>query len=322
MALGASVVIATYNRRDRVNRLLDGLAAQVGAPPFEVIVVDDGSSDGTHESLTTRHGDPFEIVALRLSPNRGPAAARNAGWRSSRSELVCFTDDDCVPDRDWLATLLAAARDTDIAQGRTIPDDAQAENYGPFSRTMHVPYEEGFYETCNIVYRRSLLEKLGGFDESFRFPYGEDTDLAWRAREAGARTTFVHGALVRHDVWPSDYWAHLRDMRRREGLVLAFHKHPQLRGYLGRGVFFRPIHPSTATASVCLVSLMAKPRDRARWAALAGAGLWYAWVCHLVRHKPPRRWQWTFVVPLANIPDVYEVALMARASVKYRTLLL
>lgn len=322
MALGASVVVATHNRRDRVHRLLDCLAAQVGAPAFEVVVVDDGSSDDTSPSLAARTGDPFELIAVRLEPNRGPAAARNAGWRAARASLVYFTDDDCVPEADWLAALTAAVAEVDVAQGRTVPDDAQADRYGPFSRTMVVPYEEGFYETCNIVYRRSLLEQLGGFDETFRFPYGEDTDLAWRAREIGARTTFAADAVVKHDVWPSDFRAHLRDMRRREGLVLAFKKHPQLRGYLGRGLFFRQIHPPTVTTCSALLWLAIRPRSGVRWTAAAGAALWYAWVCHLVRHKPPRRWQWTTVVPLAFIADTYEVAVMARASFKYRTLLL
>jgi GT2 family glycosyltransferase len=322
MALVASVVVATHNRRERVHRLLDGLAIQTGAPPFEVVVVDDGSSDGTFESLRERQGDPFEVIPLRLEPNRGPAAARNVGWRAARADLVCFTDDDCLPDPGWLAALTNAVVGIDIAQGRTVPDEAQAGNHGPFSRTMVVPYEEGFYETCNIVYRRTVLENLGGFDESFRFPYGEDTDLAWRAREAGAQTAFAHDALVRHDVWPSDFRAHLRDMRRREGLVLAFRKHPQLRGYLGRGIFFRQVHPPTVSALAALALLANKPRSKARLTATTASVLWYAWVCHLVRHKPRRRWQWTLVVPLAFLADTYEVAVMARASAKYRTLLL
>jgi glycosyltransferase involved in cell wall biosynthesis len=178
----ASVVIATHNRRDRILRTLDALAGQVGAPPFEVIVVDDGSTDWTHAALTARTGDPYPLRAIRQEPNRGPAAARNAGWRAATAGVVCFTDDDCTPDPGWLAALTAASDHADISQGRTMPDPGQAGNRGPFSRTMTVPFEEGFYETCNIAYHRGLLERLGGFDESFRYPYGEDTDLAWRGR--------------------------------------------------------------------------------------------------------------------------------------------
>jgi GT2 family glycosyltransferase len=319
----ASVVVATYNRRERLHQLLDALAAQRDAPPFEVVVVDDASTDGTFDSLQGRTGDPFRLVALRQPVNSGPAAARNRGWRVGVADLICFTDDDCLPVPCWLASLAAGAATVDIAQGRTMPNPAHVGRRGPFSRTLTVPFEQGFYETCNVAYRRAVLERLGGFDESFRFPYGEDTDLAWRAKELGAATTaFVDDALVLHEIWPSHYLTQLKDMRRREGLVLLFRKHPQLRHHFGTRVFFREVHPPTVAAAAALAVLAGRPRSPARWAATVGAGLWYAWVCHLVRPKPRRRSYWAAVVPLAFVADVYEVAVMAASSVKYRTLLL
>lgn len=317
-----SVVIATHDRRARIARTLDALAVQVGAPPFEVVVVDDGSADGTYASLQARSGDPYPLTVLRQDPNRGPATARNLGWRTAKAPLVCFTDDDCTPEPGWLAALATAASGVDIAQGRTIPDPDQAANRGPFSRTMTVPFEEGFYETCNIAYRRDLLEQLDGFDQGFRYPYGEDTDLAWRARELGARTTFVDAAVVRHEVWPSDYRAQLRDMRRRDGLVLMYAKHPQLRRHFRRKLFFREIHPATTVTALCLAVLVARPGSIRRWAVAASSGLWYAWMCRRARPNPPRRSGWAVVVPLAFVADAYEIAVMARASVKYRTILL
>jgi GT2 family glycosyltransferase len=317
-----SVVVATYNRQARLGRLLDSLGAQRNAPPFEVVVVDDGSTDGTGRVLEDRHPPSFTLRVVRQQSNRGPAAARNAGWRAATGDVVCFTDDDCRPEPDWLGRLLAALEGVDVAQGRTVPDPAEAGNRGPFSRTMHVPYEQGFYETCNIAYRRQWLHDLGGFDERFRFPQGEDTDLAWRARGAGARTAFAADAVVRHAVWPSDFTAHLRDMRRRDGLVLMYRKHPGLRRHFGRRVLFRQIHGPTIAAAGALLALSARRRSPACWFLATAAGGWYAWVCHLVRPGPPRRWQWPIVLPLAFVADVYEVAVMARASVRYRTLLL
>jgi hypothetical protein len=235
---------------------------------------------------------------------------------------VGFTDDDCVPQPGWLAALSIAIETVDLAQGRTVPNPEQWGNRGPFSRTIDVPFEQGYYETCNIVYRRDVLERLGGFDETFGSLNGEDVDLAWRARELGARTAFVEDAVVYHDIWPSDFRAHLRDMRRREGLVLMFRKHPQLRGHLDKGVFFRPIHGPALLTTACLVLVSERPRSFARWTALAGSGLWYAWLCRQFRPKPPRRWQWAGVVPLALVADLYEIWVMARASLRYRTLLL
>jgi len=313
------VVVATCDRWDHLGQLLAALDAQEGAPPMEVIVIDDASVDTW---LPTARAYPLTV--LRQDTRRGPAAARNRGWRAARAPIVCFTDDDCRPEPGWLAALMTAMADTaaEVVQGRTIPDPDQSANRGPFSRTMNVPHEQGFYETCNIAYRRVLLQRLGGFDETFRYPYGEDTDLAWRSIETGARVTFADGAIVRHDVWPSDYPAHLRDMRRREGLVLLYRKHPNLRRHFGRRVFFREVHPPTVATVAALAILAARPHRPERWAAAAATALWYAWVCHLVRPNPARRWQWAVVVPLAFVADSYEVAVMARASLKYRTLLL
>lgn len=323
MAVPVSVVVATHNRRDRLDRLVDALASQQEAPPFELVVVDDASTDGTPAAVEGRAEDlPFPVSVLRQDRNGGPAQARNRGWRAARGDIVCFTDDDCVPQATWLARLVGGMDGADVAQGRTIPSPDQRANRGPFSRSMDVPFEQGFYETCNIAYRRDDLERLGGFDEAFRFPYGEDTDLAWRAREAGARTTFVADAVVHHDVWPSDYPAHLRDMRRREGIVLAFRKHPHLRQHLGKGLFFRPIHPPALVAAGAITVFAIRPRSPARAAAAAGAALWYAWVCRRFRPNPPRRREWLEVVPLALVADLYEIAVMARASARYRTLLL
>lgn len=323
MLVTVSVVVATHNRRERLDRLLTALVGQVGAPPFELIVVDDASTDGTSSAIEGRARVlPFPTSVLRQTTNGGPARARNRGWRSARGDIVCFTDDDCVPQPAWLASLVRGMDRADVAQGRTIPNPDQRANRGPFSRSMDVPFEQGFYETCNIAYRRTDLQTLGGFDEAFRFPYGEDTDLAWRAREAGARTTFVADALVHHDVWPSDYSAHLRDMRRREGIVLAFRKHPSLRQHLGKGLFFRPIHPPALVATLSLALYLTKPRSPTRATAATGAVLWYAWVCRRFRPKPPRRHEWLGVVPLSLVADLYEIAVMARASARYRTLLL
>ena len=98
----------------------------------------------------------------------GPAAARNAGWHAALGQLVAFTDDDCVPQPEWLATLAAALQVADIAQGCTLPDPAQEHLLGPFARTMDVRSETGYYQTCNVGYRRSVLEAVGGFDDDLR----------------------------------------------------------------------------------------------------------------------------------------------------------
>jgi GT2 family glycosyltransferase len=319
----ASVVVPTYNRSARLSLLLDGLAGQEGVGEFEVIVVDDASPDDTQALLKRRAADvPFRLTALRQEHNAGPAQARNRGWREAAGPIVCFTDDDCIPAPKWLAEVLATFDRADIVQGQTLPNPDQAHLNGPFSRTIHVEFERGYYETCNIAYRRDLLERLGGFDEGFRHPYGEDTELAWRAKNDGARSAFAPEALVYHEISPSDWRVAWREVRRREGLVLTLKRHPGLRQELGKGFFFERTHAPTLAVAMSAIALVARPRSMFRWAASAGIGLWYAWTIRMIRPKPRARWRWLYVVPQAYLLDVSEVAVLARASVKYGTLVL
>lgn len=322
LAPAASVVIATYNRRAMLEATLDALEVQVGAPRFEVVVVDDASPDDTQAMLAARPAGRFELRSIRVERNRGPAHARNLGWQAARAATVCFTDDDCVPTPGWLAALLAPTDGVDLVQGRTEPNPDHADRRGPFSRTMIVVHEEGFYETCNIAYPRALLARLGGFDESFRFPFGEDTDLAWRAREQGATTTFAPEALVHHVVWPSDAGAAFRNVPRIDGIVHMVSKHPDLRHHVGWRRFARRTHPPALLAGAAIVGVLGRPRSKAAWAAAGAAGLRYAWTCRRHRPPPPRRWQWVLVVPVALGVDLAEVAVMARASWRYRAVLL
>jgi GT2 family glycosyltransferase len=318
-----AVVVATHNRGDRLERLLRALEAQATSRPFTVVVVDDGSSDGTWSRLEElASGAAVPVVALRLEPGRGPATARNRGWRSTDADIVAFTDDDCAPEPGWLDALVDALGDADLAQGATVPDPTQLTGRGPFSRTLHVTSETGFYQTCNMAYRREVLERLGGFDQRFRYPTGEDTDLAWRALDTGARAAFVPAAVVRHDVRPSNFVAHLRDTRRWEGVVLATRLHPRLRERFHRRWFWKPAHPPAIAAAAGLV-LAARPGARAAQRVL-GVALAVPYVRYRSRVLPleggPRRR--LAVVPLALVADIAEVAVLAAASVRYRTFLL
>ena len=164
---------------------------------------------------------------------------------------------------------------------------------------MRVEFEEGYYETCNIAYRRTLLERLDGFDETYRLPTGEDTDLAWRAKKTGARTAFAEDALVYHEVWPSRYLDHLRDMGRRGGIVHLFSKHPELRAHLRKKLFFRPLHQQAVLALGGLIALATRPTSDWPGPARPATGLFYAWTCRRYRPGPPHRRDWLAVVPFS-----------------------
>ncbi len=211
-----SVVIATYNRADSLARLLAALDAESRSRLAEVVVVDDGSTDRTHEVIASQG------VRRVVTRHGGPAAARNAGWRAAAGDLIVFTDDDCVPAPGWLEGLIAPlCRDPSIegVGGEIVPlvhgfieDFASAERLAGHGVT-----EEGdvrYLVTANAAFRRSALERSGGFDESFAHPAGEDVDLSVRILAHGGRLVLATRAMVAHDYRSGlrslfrTYWRH------------------------------------------------------------------------------------------------------------------
>lgn len=229
---GVSVVVATRNRAASLDRLLGAIAAQVDCPvPFEVVVVDDGSDDET-PSVVARHGH----VYLRMH-HVGPAAARNAGWRAARGEVIVFTDDDCVPAPTWLAGVVTGflAADVDGVGGGVVPlvhgfyeDFSHAERLAD-----HGIAPDGsvrYLVTANAAYRRDALERVDGFDETFPRPAGEDVDLSARVVGTGGCLVLAPDAVVAHD-----YRRGLRP------LVRTYWRHGAARARLARA------HASLAT---------------------------------------------------------------------------
>jgi len=223
---------------------------------FEVIVVDDASTDGTAAVVRGQaERSPYALAVVARELQGGPAAARNEGWRRAAAPLVAFTDDDCEADPGWLMALTAAAATAPgaVLCGRTRPIGRDLPA-GPFAVTRDVD-DTGpwWFETCNIAYPRDLLERLGGFDESFPEPLGEDTDLGWRALGAGARRVFVPDAVVEHAVEDLGRVGHLRSATRGADSVLVFRRHRALREQaLDGGVVRNRVHLLLVVALVGL----------------------------------------------------------------------
>jgi glycosyltransferase involved in cell wall biosynthesis len=246
-APAVSVVVATHNRAERLQTLLDALAAQtLGAERFEVVVVDDGSRDDTPAVLLRAEAREDVRVRVLTQPQAGgPAAARNRGWRAAQAPVIAFTDDDCRPTASWLQTLLTAAtvREDQVVQGRTEPDPLESAALGPFAKTLSIDGVTPHFETCNIAYPRAILERIGGFDEGYPAPAGEDSDLGWRATEAGATATYASDALVYHGVFPLGPMKTLRGALIAQHDVRSYKRNPQLRRQnLIGGIFYKRSH--------------------------------------------------------------------------------
>jgi GT2 family glycosyltransferase len=194
-----SVVVCTHNGQSTLTECLARLTT-LKYPDFEVIVVSDGSSDASAEIATT-HG-----VRLVETEHRGLSHARNVGILNATGEIVAFLDDDAYPDHDWLYYLAASLRangHAGVGGPNIAPDNdgliaecVAAAPGGPIHvlisdrEAEHVP-------GCNMAFRKSSLEEIGGFDERFRVA-GDDVDVCWRLQESGRTLGFSAGAVVMH----------------------------------------------------------------------------------------------------------------------------
>jgi GT2 family glycosyltransferase len=307
-----SVVVSTFDRPERLTRLLAGLRGQqLGAEEFEVIIVDNGSGPATGAVLELeRELGQLQLRTIRHQTTLGPAGGRNSGWRCAQAPLVAFTDDDCVPTPAWLRAGLAAARARPgaIIQGRTEPEPGELGGDLLLSRTVSVSGLGPQYETCNIFYPRQALESLGGFDERFGLrPAGEDTDLAWRALERGYQATFAQDALVHHAVQRLGLIGTLRDATRWGACARLFAVHPQTRAILHRRLFWNVWHFLLLRSALALLA----PRWLRRLVLTRHA--------LSLRARGRRAGAGSWSVPFLLLHDAIETAAILRGAVRHRT---
>ena len=217
-----SVVVCSYNGSRTIRECLEGLK-RVEYPDFEVIVVDDGSSDGTGEIASEYD------VRLIQTENRGLSSARNTGMKAATGEIIAYTDDDAIPDPEWL-TYLAHAFQTSGHAAIGGPNIAPAHGglvaecvaRSP-GNPMHVLLSDEVAEHipgCNFAVRKSALEAIDGFDAQFSIA-GDDVDACWRLQERGWTLGFAPGAMVWHRRRDSlkTYWKQQRNYGRAEAML-------------------------------------------------------------------------------------------------------
>jgi glycosyltransferase involved in cell wall biosynthesis len=192
-----SVVVPTRNRAHLLPGLLAALDAQT-YPEYEVVVIDDASTDETEPILRRWQGPGRRVI--RQEQAQGSYVARNRGWREARGELVAFTDDDCLPEPEWIAGLMRVLTTTDAvaAQGITLVGPGRVT---PFTHQIEQREPGAPYRTCNIAYRRSLLLRLDGFEP---LRWYADNILGFRARQIGP-IGFAPDAVVYHPPRPREW---------------------------------------------------------------------------------------------------------------------
>lgn len=306
-----SVVIPTHDRPAGLTRLLGALSRQsIDGERFEVIVVDDGSAAPVQIS-----GKGLNLRVVRHQQPRGPAAARNSGWRGAATPIVAFVDDDCAPAEGWLEAMLGAAGAAGrqaVIQGRIEPLPIQRDRLHPLSHTIEVGGLSRLFVSAHIAYPRSLLERLGGFDESFNRAGGEDVELGARAMQAGARAHFALDAVVYHEVRRLSLLEHVRHTLKWTDGVRALAMHPELRTLLILRLFWKPTHPWLLAAAAALIARCP------RLAALAGV----PYLAHYRRVYRGQPGALTRALPTHLAIDACEVGTALVGSIRHRTLML
>jgi GT2 family glycosyltransferase len=277
-----SVVMPTCRRPALMARCLEALRQQsLPGDAFEIVVVDDGCTDDARDRCAeldarSRAGGGPAIRYLRPHGTRGPAAARNRGWRAARGALIAFTDDDTLPDADWLrhgeAALAASSRVA--AWGRVhVPLPQRMTDNARNTAGL----ENAVFVTANAFVRRAALERVGGFDERYRRAWREDTDLYFAllaAFPAPGAIVEAPSALVLHPVRAARFGVSIGQQANMAFDALLFKKYPQL---YDRHVGLR--HPPPDYAAIALATLAAgvawpfSPRVAVACAALALLGI-------------------------------------------------
>jgi GT2 family glycosyltransferase len=217
-----SVVVCSYNGESTIAECCDRLQ-RLDYPDFEVIVVDDGSTDRT-SAIANKDG--FKMIR---TPNMGLAAARNLGLEAATGEIVAYIDDDAYPDRDWLKYLALTFLTTDCAGagGPNIPPpddgkiaDCVANAPGGPIHVLVSDKEAEHIPGCNMAFRKECLEAIGGFDPQFTAA-GDDVDVCWRIQDRGWWLAFSASAMVWHHRRNSirSYWRQQKGYGKAEALL-------------------------------------------------------------------------------------------------------
>jgi len=196
-----SVVVPAYNSERTLGFCLEALLHQtIPAERYEVIVVDDGSSDHT-----SKIAGQFDVRYM-FQNNRGPASARNLGADAAAGSLILFTDSDCVPCPDWLEEMVRPFTDSNVVAVKGGYKTRQTEIVARFAQ---MEFEDRYdmlkksdcidmIDTYSAAFRKDVFKRMGGFDGRFPKANNEDTELSYRLAAAGCKMVFNPKAVVFH----------------------------------------------------------------------------------------------------------------------------
>jgi glycosyltransferase involved in cell wall biosynthesis len=268
----ATIQLCTYNRAELLERVLEACFDQtMGESEYEVVLVNDGSTDATPRTIERARGRATCAFTVVTQPNSGLARARNAGIERARGERIVFIDDDVLPLPNFVEEHLRAAerRPGAIVRGGAIEVESPEDLPPPIWSIKN--YSGNYFWTTNVSVPLATIRAIGAFDESFSEYGWEDIDVGLRLRAAGVRAIFNPRALVYH-VKPRPSAAEVERMLRQaraqaRTAVQLVRRHPNWRAYLATG-----INPVQRRFHAALRGMRLDERLRRRVAAFAGEG--------------------------------------------------
>lgn len=226
-----SVIVPAYNAEKTIKGCLDALLNQDYNGNYEVIIVDDGSTDSTPEIVSK-----YQAVRLIRQLNAGPAAARNRGASEAKGDIILFTDSDCVPEKDWLRMMMEPfENDNSVIGVKGIYKTRQKEIAARF---VQLEYEDkydkmkkdetiDFIDTYSAAFKKDIFLSMGGYDTSFPVACAEDVDLSYRMSAGGYKMVFNPNAVVYH-IHPNTLTSYLKKKYKFAfWRVLAVKRNPQ-----------------------------------------------------------------------------------------------
>lgn len=228
-----SVIVPAYNAQDTIFGVIGKILSQPYEGEWELIIVDDGSTDRTPEKVQAHSRARY----IRQD-NAGPASARNRGASAARGEILLFTDSDCYPCAAWIKRMVSGFTSEKIG---VVSGSYDIANPGaPLSRAIHaeilyrhrhlMPEFPRVFGSYNFAVRRDVFERAGGFNENYRHASGEDNDLSYKILSAGYRIRFLQDALVAH-VHQEDIRKYLKEQFRHGFWRMKIYAdHPRMSG--------------------------------------------------------------------------------------------
>jgi glycosyltransferase involved in cell wall biosynthesis len=220
-----TVAVPVKDRREQMLRCLDSLLAQ-DHPAYEVLILDNGSTDGTAEACEERAASATIPVRVERVPGV-LGAVRNRAGELAATEFLAFTDSDCIADRGWLTALARALREAPavgVVCGATRPEEPVTAGW---AATIEVDHFTGRFESCNIGFRREAFRRSAGFDEQVGH-FWEDTAAGYAMLRDGWEAAFAPDAVVCHDVTYPGYAWYLRRALKASNLGPVLRQYPEI----------------------------------------------------------------------------------------------